>query len=244
MTVICKNCGRHFNGNFCNYCGQTAETHKIDAHFLWHDIQHGLFHFDHGILYTIKQLFTRPGNAIKEFIEGKRVKYFKPISLVILLATVYGLLSHTFQTDFAKALVIKDSPHEKIVIEKINEWISGHFSWATLLTLPFYTIGSFIAFRKQGYNFAEHFVMNTFLASQRIVLHILIFPLSYFFYGTPSYNIFSSVIPLLEFILVAWGYSQFFNKLTITKSFLLTLLSYAIVIVLGGIIGTTILHLF
>ncbi|MEO8862184.1 MAG: hypothetical protein ABI358_12210 [Ginsengibacter sp.] len=32
----------------------------MNFHFLWHDVQHGLFHFDKGVLYTTKQLFTRP----------------------------------------------------------------------------------------------------------------------------------------------------------------------------------------
>ena len=95
MRITCKNCNQNFKGHFCNNCGQTADTHKMNFHSLWHDIQHGLFHFDNGVLYTAKQLFTRPGNSIREYIDGKRVRHFKPISLVILLATVYGFLYHT-----------------------------------------------------------------------------------------------------------------------------------------------------
>lgn len=61
---------------------------------MWHDIQHGLFHFDQGIFYTAKQLFIRPGHSIREFIEGKRVEHFKPLSLVIILATAYGIIEN------------------------------------------------------------------------------------------------------------------------------------------------------
>lgn len=97
MTTICKNCNEQLEWHFCGNCGQSAETHKMNVHFLWHDIQHGLLHFDKGILYTSKQLFTRPGIAIKEFIEGKRINHFKPISLIIVLATVYGLFTIIFK---------------------------------------------------------------------------------------------------------------------------------------------------
>ena len=48
-------------------------------------------------MYSGKQLFTRPGHAIREFIEGKRIKHLKPISLVIVLALVFiskALLSY------------------------------------------------------------------------------------------------------------------------------------------------------
>ncbi len=96
MTTICKNCNNHFEGNFCNNCGHAADIHKLNMHFIGHDLQHGLFHFDNGIFYTIKQLLTRPGHTIREFIDGKRVKHFKPLSLVVVLATLYGLLYHYF----------------------------------------------------------------------------------------------------------------------------------------------------
>jgi hypothetical protein len=89
MEITCKNCHQVYTGHYCNNCGQSAETHKINAHFLWHDIQHGLLHFDEGILFSLRQLFTRPGHSIREFIDGKRVRHFKPISLVVVLATLY-----------------------------------------------------------------------------------------------------------------------------------------------------------
>jgi hypothetical protein len=96
MANICKNCNHTFEGNYCNNCGQAANTHKLTMHFIWHDLQHGLFHFDNGIFYTIKQLVTRPGHTIREFINGKRVRHFKPLTLVVLLATLYGFLYHYF----------------------------------------------------------------------------------------------------------------------------------------------------
>ncbi len=68
--VTCKNCQNTFHGAYCNACGQSAHTDKIDKHFLYHEIQHGLLHVDSGIVYTTKELFTRPGHAIREFIEA------------------------------------------------------------------------------------------------------------------------------------------------------------------------------
>ncbi len=96
MTKYCRNCNAELTGNFCSHCGQNSSTHKINLKFLWHDIQHGLLHVEKGILFTVKELFTRPGHTIREYLEGKRVKHFKPVSLVLLLAGFYGLLSHYF----------------------------------------------------------------------------------------------------------------------------------------------------
>jgi hypothetical protein len=163
MAINCKNCNHQFEGHFCNNCGQTANTHKMNFHFVWHDIQHGLLHFDKGILFSIKELFTRPGHSIREFIDGKRVSHFKPISLIIVLATVYGILYHYFHINLLKtgmtggiiegwnnANKIGETPLD---ISKINEWFATHYSWTALLLLPFYALGSFLAFRKSDYNY-------------------------------------------------------------------------------------------
>jgi hypothetical protein len=147
MEITCKNCNQTFKGHYCNNCGQSADTHKINGHFLWHDIQHGLLHFDNGIPYSIKQLFIRPGHSIREFIEGKRVRHFKPLSLVAVLAALYGFLYHYFHID-----LFRNSTDAEIDFADINEWMATHFSWIIIATIPIYTIGTFVVFRKQGYN--------------------------------------------------------------------------------------------
>ena len=52
MHVTCKNCDQTYSGHFCNNCGQSADTHKLNLHFILHDIQHAFFHFDEGVLFT------------------------------------------------------------------------------------------------------------------------------------------------------------------------------------------------
>ena len=229
--MICKNCGKEFSGSYCNNCGQPAKTHRIDKHFLWHDIQHGLFHFDNGILFSFKQLFTRPGNSIREYIEGKRQKHFKPISLVLVLATVYGLLYHSFHINLIDTPNYSDGSIEINYLE-LNEWIAHHYAWVTLATIPLYTIGTKIAFRTQEYNFMEYFVLNSFKGSQRLFAHIALFPILYYFNGTTHLKTFSALLYALDIVLIYWTNVQFFNKLTKTKAFLLSLLSHLIFLAL------------
>ena len=223
MEIMCKNCHQIFKGHYCNNCGQPAETHKINAHFLWHDIQHGLLHFDKGILYSLKQLFTRPGHSIREFIEGKRVRHFKPLSLVVLLATLYGFMCHYFEINF-----FKNSSSEYLDYNHLNEWFATHFSWVTIATIPFYTIGTYAVFRAQGYNFVEFFVLNTFKASQRLFVQILMFPVLLYLNKTDHIQQFSSITYAIGLILIFWTNVQFFNKISKTKAFLLSILSHLI----------------
>ncbi|MNR03191.1 hypothetical protein D3C85_1190720 [compost metagenome] len=223
MEILCKNCNQVFKGHYCNNCGQPAETHRINAHFLWHDIQHGLFHFDGGIPYTLKQLFTRPGHSIREFIDGKRVKHFKPLSLVVVLGALYGFLCHFYEIN-----IFANSNDSTIDLSDYNEWMVAHFSWVTIATIPIYTIGTFIVFRKQGYNFFEFFVLNTFKASQRLFVQILTFPILLYLSSKNHVEKFSTMTYIIGVILTFWTNIQFFSKMSKTKAFFLTLLSHII----------------
>lgn len=150
MNIICKNCHQSFKGHYCNNCGQTAETHKLNFHYIWHDIQHGLLHFDKGIAYTAKQLFTRPGHSIRDFIEGKRVKHFKPISLVMILATAYVALIHILNIEMFVKAKEAVSTNSHINIEKLSEWLLSHYAIITLAVIPLHTIGTVICFKNKG----------------------------------------------------------------------------------------------
>jgi len=226
--MICKNCGQTFEGNFCNQCGQSAHTHRIDFHFLWHDIRHGLFHVDAGILYTFRELYIRPGHSIREFIEGKRAGHFQPISLVILLAVFYGLLFHSFGIDSKNLFDNKDAI---IDYKAYNQWISTHYSWMTLATIPLYAIGTQLCFHRQGYNFTELFILNTFKASQRLFLHIATIPILIYSDEMMLKNM-VGILYLTDTILSVFTDQQFFDRMPTWKTIFLSLASQLVFLII------------
>ncbi len=234
MQVTCKNCGLTYSGHFCSNCGQPAATHKLNLHFIWHDIQHGFFHFDKGVLFTAKQLFTRPGDSIREFIEGKRVKHFKPISLVIILATLYGLLRHLFHFSILDKNAVSEI--QGVDYENLNEWISHHYSWIILLSIPMFSVASFVVFRKQGYNFIEHFVLNSYMASQRLIFRIAIFPVIKYFSQSENITLFVDFLMLLDIVFIFWSYITFFQNLSKVKAFLFSIYTYLLFLVVFFIV--------
>lgn len=238
MLLTCKNCSRNFKGNFCGYCGQKANTQRMDLHFLWHDIQHGILHVDKGFFYTISQLFKRPGHAIREFLEGKRVKHFKPIPLLFILAGVYALLNHYFSVDFVNNLKISEGSSEIIIktVESVKEWIAQHYGLATILGLPVYSAGTYFAFRKMHYTFIEHIVITAFYESQKLIARIVLFPLIYFYNGSDGLKFFLMAV---NFSLMIWVMFQLFNKekksYVFFRILLSQLISLAIIFVLLAI---------
>ena len=71
--AYCLNCGAKAQGNYCSNCGQKTDTHRIGiAHFLTHDVLHGVWHLEKGILFTLKAAVLRPGRAALDYISGRR----------------------------------------------------------------------------------------------------------------------------------------------------------------------------
>lgn len=236
----CKNCNQKIDSNYCSNCGQASHTHAINFQYLVHELQHGFLHVDKGVLFTLKELFTRPGDSIREFIEGKRVNHFKPvISLVIILATIYGLLAHYFNMEVMDANKINISGNYNLFEDmlKINKWISDHFVWISLISIPIYSLGTSIAFRKQKFNFAEHIVLNTFLAGQKLAVHIATFPLVYLIKATPYTGSFDKFLTLIDFFLLVWTYKYFFNQESKLRTTWLAILSYIINIIVFSLLA-------
>lgn len=242
MQVTCKNCGQTYSGHFCNNCGQHAATHKLNLHFIWHDIQHGFFHFDKGVLYTAKELFTRPGDSIRDFVEGKRVKHFKPISLVIILATSYRLLRHLFHFSVLDKKAL--SSFKGVSSETANEWISHHYAWIILLSIPLFSLASYLVFKRQGYNFIEHLVLNAYVASQKLLLRIAIFPLTKFLNDTPAIKVLVDFLLVIEIGLMVWTYMTFFDNISRNKALLYALLSYVVFFIIFLVLVTLVVVLF
>lgn len=88
----CKNCGNRFNGKFCNQCGEKVYTDKDRSvvHFIEEGF-HFLTHFDGNFFTTLKAIFIRPGQLSQDYAIGVRKKYFKPLSLFLILVVLYLL---------------------------------------------------------------------------------------------------------------------------------------------------------
>lgn len=239
---ICKNCGNQFTGNFCNHCGQSAHIHEINIHFIWHEIKHGLLHWDAGIAYTCKQLFTRPGHSIREFLEGKRVKHFSPIGLILLLAGAYSVIMITSGLD--SSVLIKDSEELRSLSHVFNDWTAHHYAATQLLLIPFISLSSWLVFRKQGYHFLEHILLNTFIASQRLIIALCFLPIIILRQGEANMQWMIDINFLIGMLFTCWTYQQFFLKLRAWKAWVLGILAYLIWVILALLILVAVIEVY
>ena len=68
---VCLNCGTPLVGSHCHQCGQRAHVHRTVTAF-FHDLLHGVFHFEGKIWRTLPMLAWRPGQLTRRYIDGQR----------------------------------------------------------------------------------------------------------------------------------------------------------------------------
>jgi hypothetical protein len=80
----CLNCGTPLVGPHCHQCGQRGHVHRTLGAF-FHDLVHGVLHFEGKTWRTLPLLAWRPGKLTREYIDGKRASYVSPIALFLFV---------------------------------------------------------------------------------------------------------------------------------------------------------------
>ncbi len=178
MTV-CKNCGNQFEGNYCNNCGQTADIHRIKLKHVTHEAIHTFTHADRGLLKLIPDLFTKPGETVRNYLEGQRRRYFNPIQFLILMTAIAAFM--TIQFHVMESVITANAGNlsgRALFFSQFNIFIYKYINLIMFLSVPVFALFTRLFFWKSGYNYAENLVMQTFYAGQRSVIYVfLIVPL-------------------------------------------------------------------
>jgi hypothetical protein len=80
--ALCLNCGTALLGDYCHRCGQPEHIHRTLS-AIWHDLAHGVLHFEGKIWNTLPLLVWRPGELTRRFIHGERARFISPMALFL-----------------------------------------------------------------------------------------------------------------------------------------------------------------
>ena len=98
----CLNCGTALVGAHCHQCGQHAHVHRTLGAF-FHDLLHGVFHFEGRIWRTLPLLAFRPGALTRRYIDGQRARFVSPLALflfsVFLMFSTFHMVVGEVQLD-------------------------------------------------------------------------------------------------------------------------------------------------
>lgn len=204
----CLNCGAAVTSAFCPECGQKTNTNRLNWHYVWHDIPHSVFHLDKGFFFTIKQMALRPGKAVNEFLDGKRVSYFRPLMFLIITGSLAGLiylntgtlLTNNFARDAETAEVLK-------IVQQMQ---GKYFNLVTIGLIPFQAFWLWLFYRKER-NYVEIFTA-LFLITGFLNL-LALANLLFFFMQNMVFTVSVSLITgALSMLYYVWCFSTMFRS--------------------------------
>jgi hypothetical protein len=224
----CKSCGHCFKGLYCNLCGEKVLEPK-DRTFktFLQNIALALTFADNKFVKTLWLIIKNPGFLSKEYAEGRRVNYIRPLQLFFVLNLVYFLfpLLEIFNTSLKTQMHLRTHSGlvRSIIYSSVGRdplMLQGYelmynqktTSLAKLLIIVFVVLAAVpmaIIYRKRNRFFTDHVTLavelTTFnLAVNAILLSLFVMALNTFLHWTNM------------------GWEKYIDDFTLTIIFVLT----------------------
>lgn len=146
--------------------------HRLTLHDIIHEAIHYFTHADKGVLGLVKDLATRTGAVAREFVTGKRKKYFPPLNFFLIVGTVYVLIvslayppaQHDVLKDFPQISTIADPVKKQAVIDMVERQyrmmniISKYSNVVSMIAVPLTCFLFWLCYVKGRYNYTEHLI--------------------------------------------------------------------------------------
>lgn len=169
-THTCKNCGHTYTGKFCNLCGQRADTRRLNAAAIIHDLVHAVTHVDKGFWHSIKAMFLSPGHTIRDYLEGKRVGHSNPILMLLIIGTLGSFLYDKYQVASLNSVKLNE-------IHVSIHAVTSKFFFLVTFAYSFLFAGiDKLFFRYKEYYYTELLVANIFQMITVMIANILLLP--------------------------------------------------------------------
>ncbi len=206
----CLNCRQRLAGPHCHRCGQPASTPaRITGHYLLHDIPHSVWHVDHGVIYTVREMLLRPGITIQRYLAGERQPFFRPLSLLLLVGGIGAFLYSVFNIELfneqqpgVTAQVAKAQREMMHMLQKYQTWLS-------IFILPISaTVATPLLRRRTGYTWPEQLVAAALMNGALAAANLLFIPLMVYWSGKPGIGYVAMVMTGVMLMYKTWSYAQ------------------------------------
>jgi hypothetical protein len=178
----CAGCGESMSGEFCAACGQRAWRGRFTMRSLFTKLVADAFDLNRGLPYTVRQLSTRPGAMIREYVAGRTapytnpVKYFLIVGAITTLAFVRAGIVGKLAGSVATGLQYGPGLHPDAA--SVVDFASKYFTVIMAASIPGSALASRLMFRRARYNYAEHLIFNTYVGAQQSLLLVVLLALT------------------------------------------------------------------
>ncbi|MFS8544177.1 MAG: DUF3667 domain-containing protein, partial [Limnochordales bacterium] len=83
MPASCLDCGAPLTGRLCANCGQPAGDAQLSLRKLLGELADEYLNVDSRFFRSIVPLLVRPGFLTREYLQGRRTRYVRPLRLYL-----------------------------------------------------------------------------------------------------------------------------------------------------------------
>lgn len=167
----CLNCEAPVPGKYCAACGQAIDVERFTLRALiTKDLPSLLFKVNGGFLFTVRELFRRPGHAVRDYVQGKRVRYTNAAALVVVLASFDAFLRSFWGFQLADAIGEQEG---RAFTRTVEVWRAEHAKLFFLGALPLRAALSFLLFRRAKQRYAEHLIIDCYGTAAGLAISVV-----------------------------------------------------------------------
>ncbi|HLM66435.1 MAG TPA: DUF3667 domain-containing protein [Longimicrobium sp.] len=160
----CTNCGIARAGLYCAVCGQRFTHGRLTVPAIAHQVAHDVLNLDRGILFTAMELTRRPGDAIRAYVDGKRVRYTGPVKYFILTValTTFATTQLGIVDEVAEGMFHEAERAASMTPSQASAFMSRWMTMFMALGVPFTAAVTHRLFKRTGMTYAEHLALNLY----------------------------------------------------------------------------------
>jgi hypothetical protein len=188
----CKSCDNAFAGLYCNLCGEKViEPQDRKFKSFISTVLIATTFVDNKFIKSLWSAIRNPGFLSREYVDGRRVKYMRPLQMFFILNLVYFLFPVLQMFNSSLKTQIYTLPHHKLVHDMVMKKIlsegyslNGYelmynektTSLAKLLVVVFIILGSVplsLIFAKKNRYFTDHVALSVELTCFNIAINAI-----------------------------------------------------------------------
>lgn len=227
----CLNCGAESESKYCPECGQDLDLKRLEVKTIFHEVTHGILHWENSILKTFRLMLIKPGETVKKYIAGQRKNIVKPFTYFIFIQTIYMLLFHWMSGEYFAFVNFKINMTDALAgkIQNLQSLIGSFINYLNY-AMPFlFALFLHLFYKKKtGINFAESIAISLYWIGTTLVFGIILMMMSLIEIGIFNARFIINIIFLVFCILQFTNMRKFRGILKSLLSVVLSYLAYAV----------------
>ena len=260
--IQCLNCGHIYEGQFCPHCGQKAKTKRLQFVEMFRNFIGAFVGGDNKFLNTCRDLIMRPGYMVRNYLLGRRIRYYHPLQMYVYAITTYAIVSYVLGVSssiFDDMADLEFEPSEKaqkyasigFVMSLANALYTnklyGTLFLSFVATFPYRMLFRTKLERQDGamlpLNLTEQFYTKMYHSCLQVIVSILLLPVC-LINGTDDIvlqiyafaSVLYAVVMYKQLLGIGWMKSILLNGLAAILTILLVVVLLVLVISAGLII--------